>query len=91
MKKSNTVLMRSAYRRYGLSDIDDIYKAYGRPSSSKVHAWDRCKKMCEKYDGYGLRIIGKNCNYFSVGFIGTVDGKKAFVFITADNDRYMYL
>ena len=50
---------------YKLSDI------YGKYSSHKERAFERCKDLCKDKDGWGLCIISHNSSYFTVKF--TVD------------------
>lgn len=47
---------------YKLSDV------YGSYSTNKEKAFDRCKELCKEENGWGLCIIGHNCNYFTVKF-----------------------
>lgn len=44
-----------------------------------------------EYNGKALKIIGYNTMTFSVGFLGTVDGRAAFIYITKTYDRYIYI
>lgn len=84
----NTV--RGAYSRYNsIYTWHDIHAAYGRPSSAKCRAWERCKSLCRQYDGYGLQIIGANCHTFSAGFkFIDENGVVNFMWITPTYDRY---
>lgn len=89
-RKKDVDLLKSAYQRYLMSDYTTIYKAYKKPSWKKEKAWEHCQDLCKKYNGTDLKVVGKNDNYFSAGFVGKVDGKKAFVFITVCYNRYLY-
>ena len=77
-----TKKMRDAYNRYCDSDIDSLYRAYGRCSEAKRKAWEGCKKLCLEKNGADLRIIGHNTSFFSAGFIFEEGGVKKFMFIT---------
>lgn len=68
-------------------DLDNIYKVYNNPSFHKVRAFERCKTLCNNYNGVNLQIISWNCQAFSVGFICYIDHKKHFVYITKDYDK----
>ena len=89
MIKTNSKLIKSAYRSYLTSEWQNIYQAYKNPSRRKVSAWESCTELCKKYDGRNLKVVSKNCDYCSAGFIGYVDGKRSFVWITACYNRYM--
>lgn len=83
--------IKHAYQRWMNSSdysLRDVYKSH---SWRKEHAFDYCRTLCRDYDGAELRIISYNSNIFTCGFVGVVDGKKAFVYITPSYDRYAYL
>lgn len=42
--------------------------AYAKPSAAKQTAFRRCRQICEAEDGHRLRIIGANCQAFTVAF-----------------------
>jgi len=94
MIRSNAKMMRYAYKHYCNADrwtYADIWDAYEKPSIYKVRAWERCKGLAVELDGTTPLILGKNTMQFSVGFIGYVNGLKAFIYITKDYNRYMPL
>ena len=91
MEKTNSKLIKEAYRRYLNSTITTIYEAYTKPSTAKLQAYAYCKKLQEKYNGNYFKIIGYNTFEFSCGFMGEVDGKSVFVYITKSHDKYMIL
>lgn len=89
MKKVNNEQVKNAYQRWTKSTkytLADVYKNY---SGAKYMAYNYCINLMNKYNGYGLKILGNNCNFFSVGFIATIDGEKVFCFITHANDYYI--
>lgn len=88
MTYTNNKTMRNAYERYESSRDYDLFSCYERPSHAKMQAWEYCKSLCEKHDGYGLKIIGFNTMSFSAGFVGEIDGEIAFFYITKDYDRW---
>lgn len=69
---------------------NDIYQAYGRPSTEKVRAWEYCKRACKEVNGYDLIISSKNTFRFSACFKFEADGELCYGYITADYDRYCY-
>ncbi len=77
-----------AYSTYKMARYTDLYSAYGRCSSRKREAWDYCQKLCEKHNGEGLRVIGRNCHTFSAGFEFTDQetGEIMFMHITKSHD-----
>lgn len=54
--------LTSEIEGYKLEDV------YGRYSSSKGGAFERCKELCEDKNGWGLCIISHNSSYFTVKF-----------------------
>lgn len=93
-KKADQKTAREAAERcyrFG-RDIDDIYKAYGRPSLKKVQAWERCRRICEELDGYDMRIAGKGAYSFSVvfKFFDKENYKQGYAYITKDYDRFCW-
>ena len=91
MEKKNTKTLKSAYARYQQSSNYTLRDCYGSYSYAKERAFNYCKELCDKYNGTGLKIIGYNTCGFSCGFVGLVDNKKVFVYITKDYDRYLEL
>lgn len=74
---------------YNRSHMRNIFQAYKEPSSAKINAFEYCERLCEKYNGYGLKIVSKNTFQFSVGFLFDDDNEQTyFCYITANYDRY---
>ena len=46
----------------------DLWDCYGHFSYWKARAYDNCKQLCEKLNGYDFKIIGYNTCMFSIGF-----------------------
>ena len=85
---------REVSRQYDRSNMDELYKAYGRCSYAKQQAWEHCKALCKRYDGWGLKVLGHNCYHFSAGFlfIDEEDGAVKVMKITAwGHEAYDYL
>lgn len=84
MTRTNNKSIMGAWWRYnnGYNVVDDIRKAYTKPSVKKIQAWEYCKMLCEEHNGKGLKVIGHNCNIFSAGFTYEENGRKMFCWIT---------
>lgn len=71
---------------YKISTDYSLRDAYGRYSRAKEEAWDYCKELMHKFDGYGLKVIGHNCHTFSAGFMFEWDNITMFMYITPTRD-----
>lgn len=75
---------KAAYSAYLKSDMKDIRKAYVKPSNAKISAWAFHQHSMGRYNGYDMRVISKNCQFFTCGFC-YIDKKTKllnFVYIT---------
>lgn len=54
-----------AYNRSTWHTLKDVY---AEPSMAKQAAFERCQRKYEAENGDRLRIIGANCNVFTVAF-----------------------
>ena len=54
-----------AYRASTWHTLKDVY---AKPSAAKQAAFKRCQRQCEAEKGDRLRIIGANCQAFTVAF-----------------------
>ena len=91
MKHTNSKLIVDAYYRYLKSNDSILWDVYKKVSMAKVNAYAYCNsKKCE-LNGRDLKIVAHNCQSFTVGFIGEIDNRNAFVYITKDNERFIYL
>ena len=91
VKHSNSQVMRTAYRQYMRSDMTELYHCYNSWSHAKQMGMDRCHDMNREFNGDGCRILSYNTNFFSVGFVGEYEGKKAFFYITHAQTRFIYI
>lgn len=67
---NNTTKKAQAYiNAYNRSDIFSLNQAYGRPSTEKTRADYNCRMMMQEEGGHGYKIIGYNCNFFTVAWI----------------------
>lgn len=73
-----------SYKRSDYYTLDDLYK---NASIYKHGAYNYCRELYSKYNGYDFKIIGGNCNTFSVGFTFFENGVEYFAYITKDYDR----
>lgn len=82
--------IKNAWWRYNhyYRTVDDIYKAYTRPSKRKLEAWEYCRRLCAEHNGEGLRIVGHSPYIFSAGFTFNYFGRKIFCWITPSHDYY---
>lgn len=91
MKHCTRGFMSGAYSRYMDSDLHSLQSCYAHCSEAKRLAWSRCLWLMDEYNGYDLRIVGFNSQSFSAGFVGYIDGKRAFFYVTKDYDRYIFV
>lgn len=91
MEHCTKSIMNEALSRYISSNKRTLSDCYSTYSNEKFSALQYCYELMDKYDGYDMRIIGHNTSTFSVGFIGTIAGQKAFFYITKDHDRFILI
>ena len=60
----------NAYNRSRMYDLRD---AYGNPSTAKTRADYNCRMMMQSEGGHNYKIIGYNCNFFTVAWIAGKD------------------
>ncbi len=87
-KRERERLAQANIPRYEKSSWYGLADAYGRYSYNKERAWQYCKNLMEKKDGYGLKIISKNTFIFTAGFEFTdpETGVVKFMYITPTYD-----
>ena len=74
----------SALKSFYNSNMETIFKAYKSPSKAKQKAFYHCVNTCAKYNGYNLRVISKNTNFFTCGFLFMDENKtEYFYYITS--------
>ena len=67
---NNTTKKAQAYiNAYNRSNISSLREAYANPSTAKTRADYNCRMMMQSEGGHGYKIIGYNCNFFTVGWI----------------------
>ena len=63
-KQAQGMVNRWFNSKYG----DNIYKAYKKPSSTKVSTFNEIKKEVREVDGFSLRITGAGCDIYSCAY-----------------------
>lgn len=91
MKHTKNAQIKGAFTAYQRATARYLHEVYRSWSNAKESAYDYCTDLMLKYQGHSPRIIGANTCTFSFGFIGVIDGKEAFFYITRDYDRYIFL
>ena len=91
MTHAKTQALKRAYISYLASTYRSLNDCYVNASGEKHTAFDYCLHLENKYNGENLKIISFNTFSFSVGFVGFINDRKAFFYITRDHDRYIYL
>lgn len=91
MTYNKTKTIKNAYEIYLKSNLYTLNDCYANASYNKQKAYNYCRDLLVKYNGRQGRILGYNTMVFSYGFIGEMDGKPAFFYITRDHDRYIFV
>ena len=66
---NNTKKAERYINAYNRSSMYDLQDAYRNPSTRKTRADYNCRMMMESEGGHGYKIIGYNCNFFTVAWI----------------------
>lgn len=72
-----------AYKRSSAYSLRDVYGTYSR---AKDDAWEYCKELMYKFNGYGLKVISFSRYMFTAGFMFEEDGKTMFMYISPSRD-----
>ena len=64
-----------------------IYEAYEKPSYRKIRSYEAIKARAISTHGYNrdLKVVGKNCNFYTTVYSYTIDGVTTIVKDTASN------
>ena len=89
MKLNNTQRAANFRRSYNNSRITCLAQAYKNPSISKQRAYADCIKKMFAMGGYGLRIMGYNTSFFTVGWLYT-DPETGVIMLNVETDRNTY-
>lgn len=82
--------MRKAYTQYLKSTNKYLTDCYTTCSGAKMQAYGACMREVYKYSGINHKIVTYNRNIFTFGFIGKINDKEAFFFITPTKDSFIY-
>lgn len=66
---NNTKQAERYINAYNRSSIFTLREAYANPSTAKTRADYNCRMMMQSEGGHGYKIIGYNCNFFTVAWI----------------------
>ena len=70
---NNTKKAQAFINAYNRSSIFTLREAYASPSTAKTRADYSCRMMMQSEGGHGYKIIGYNCNFFTVAWIAGKD------------------
>ena len=70
---NNTKKAHSYINAYNRSEIYSLNQAYVKPSTEKTRADYNCRMMMQSEGGHNYKIIGYNCNFFTVAWIAGKD------------------
>ena len=65
---SSTQKAKDIIRRYEKAKYDDIRKAYGKPSSTKISTFEIIKQEMYEVKGFNMRITGAGCDVYSCAY-----------------------
>ena len=66
---NNTKKAQAFINAYNRSSIFTLREAYANPSTAKTNADYSCRMMMQSEGGHNYKIIGYNCNFFTVAWI----------------------
>ena len=69
---------------------NDIFSAYGRPSSRKISIWNEWKKWANEMN-FSMWVYSRNSSTFSIGFHGFLNNKEIHGWITKDYNKVVIL
>ena len=75
--------------RWESSYMYSLHDAYGRFSDAKARAWEYCRDKLTEKNGRGLKVISRNTNIFTAGFVFMDyedNNKVKFYYITPSYD-----
>ena len=70
---NNTKKAQAFINAYNRSSIFTLREAYANPSTAKTRADYNCRMMMQSEGGHNYKIIGYNCNFFTVAWIAGKD------------------
>lgn len=78
--------MRDALHKLRWCDgwtYESIWDAYENPSREKEKAWNDWRMESIHLNADKIRVIGKNCNFFSIAYTFEYEGAEYIAYITA--------
>ena len=66
---NNTKQAERYINAYNRSSMYDLQDAYIKPSTRKTRVDYNCRMMMQSEGGHNYKIIGYNCNFFTVAWI----------------------
>ena len=71
-------------------NLSDVYGTY---SVAKERAYNYCRKLCDRFNGWGFQIVSHNINTFSVQFAfeNPLNGCIMLAYITRDHNHLYFV
>lgn len=71
---------------------DNIYKAYEKPSATKINIWNEWCEWCEEtFKHYDISVASRNCNVFTIYICAAHEDYGLLeLYITPTYDYYHY-
>ena len=83
--------LKAKYQEYLKAPRRRVYDVYAKPSVNKLRAERNILDYMLDQDGYGYRVMSRNAQMFTVGYIIRNDEGKLFVYETAKHRYYLPL
>lgn len=64
---------RYYYAAWRNSPYEEIWQAYGKPSTKKLRSYEVIRSEMQELGGKGLRVLNHGCHFYSCAYI--LDGK----------------
>ena len=84
-KLKEALYITDLYERATATSLDEVY---GRYSAKKKEAFEYCRNLMAKYNGWGLKILSHNTFVFTAGFefVSDETGAVNIMYITPSKD-----
>ena len=83
-KQAQSMINRYINTRRG----DSIWKAYQKPSSRKVQAFQEILKEMNEVDGWGMRITGAGSDIFSCAYLVMNENDEKYLIYHTPSNRF---
>lgn len=77
--------LKGAFHSYNESKYTRVNEFYKKPSYYKERAEYLIKQKMQKVNGYGYKVVGGNCMFFTAGWLYDENDKTIFVYETYAN------